>query len=402
MLISLAPLRDRRERVMGYALSTYPEETRGTPLGPDEEVRLTLEQVPQLSRMVGRSLVVPVTPALVREGAISRFASLDAVWLLVTEALEDSATRRAVDRLIGTGFHFALQGFPEGDPLPPSVAGSTVVLDGARTSASVLEARVKVLLEAGLRPLVRGVNDRATRHRVLAAGVPMYTGRQLARGASVAADRTTEDSVLRAIGMLAAFSDGRPPDASFDTFVRDDPHVAASLLKAMSSAAFGVRGPRSVSHALNLLGRDAILERLVAVTARLIGDAAQDQELAFTALRRARLCERLGTALDTAPHPRARVVAGLLSTLEFALAMPAPVIAQRLQLPPPLRDALDGRDRPLGQLLDVVDALENGWWEDLSVRCRNLSIRPRVVADAWLETWRGSRDELGLARPDYL
>jgi hypothetical protein len=402
MLISLAPLRDRRDRVMGYALSAYPEDTRSAPLDPDEEARLTLAQVPQVSRMVGRSLVVPVMPALVREGALARYASLDAVWLVATESLEDPATRRAVDRLIGAGFHFALQGFPEGDPLPPSVAGSTVVLDGARTSSSLLEARVKALLEVGLRPLVRGVDDRVTRQRVLAAGVPMYTGRQLARGASVAADRTTEDSVLRAIGMLAAFSDGRPPDAAFDTFVRDDPHVAASLLKAMSSAALGVRGPRSVSHALNVLGRDAILERLVAVTARLIGDAAQDQELAFTALRRARLCERVGTALDTAPHPRARVVAGLLSTLEFALAMPAPVIAQRLQLPPALRDALDGRDRPLGQLLDVVDAIEYGWWEDLTVRCRQLSIRPRVVADAWLETWRSSRDELGLSRPDYL
>jgi len=402
MLASLAPLRDRKERVVGYAVSSYPEETRGTPLGPDEESRRTLELVPQLARMVGRSLVVPITPAVVREGAITRFASLDAVWLIATESLEDPTTRRAVDRLIGAGFHFALHGFPEGDPLPPSLAGSTVVLDAARTSPSALEARVRALLEAGLRPLVRGVDDRVTRQRVLAAGVPMYTGRQLARGASVAADRTTEDSALRAITMLAAFSDGRPPDATFDAFVRDDPHVAASLLKAMSSAALGVRGPRSVSHALTMLGRDAIIERLVAVTARLIGEAAQDHELAFAALRRARLCERVGTALDTAPHPRARVVAGLLSTLEFALASPLPVIMQRLQLPSPLRDVLDGRVHPLGQLLDVVDAIEYGWWDDLTVRCRQLSIRPRVVAEAWLETWRSSRDELGLSRPDFL
>jgi EAL and modified HD-GYP domain-containing signal transduction protein len=157
-----------------------------------------------------------------------------------------------------------------------------------------------------------------------------------------------------------------------------------------------------VSHALTMLGRDAIIERLVAVTARLIGEAAQDHELAFSALHRARLCERVGTALDTAPHPRARVVAGLLSTLEFALASPLPVIMQRLQLPAPLRDVLDERKQPLGQLLDVVDAIEYGWWDDLTVRCRQLSIRPRVVAEAWLETWRSSRDELGLARPDYL
>lgn len=402
MLVSLAPLRDRRERVVGYAVSSFPDDPRDAPLGPDGEARRTLEYVPQLSRMVGRSLVVPVTPAVVREGAITRFASLDAVWLVATESLDDPQTRRAVDRLVGAGFHFALQGYPEGDPLPSSLAGSMVVLDAARTSAAALDSQVRALLDVGLRPLARGVDDRVMRQRILASGVPMYIGRQLTRGASVAADRTTEDSVLRAITMLAAFSDGRPPDATFDSFVRDDPHVAASLLKAMSSAALGVRGPRSVSHAMTMLGRDAIIERLVAVTARLIGEAAQDPELALAALRRARLCERVGTALDTAPHPRARVVAGLLSTLEFALASPAPVIAQRLQLPAPLRDVLDARVQPLGQLLDVVDAMEYGWWDDLTVRCRQLSIRPRVVAEAWLETWRSSRDELGLSRPDFL
>lgn len=401
MLITLVPLRDRRERVMGYAVSAHPDDVRGAPLGPDEEARRAIERVPALSRLAARSLVVPVTPTLVREGALSRFASVDAVWLIATEALDEPATRRAVERLVGAGFHFALQGFPEGAPLPPSLEGSTIVLDAARTPPAVLEARVRVLSEAGLRPLVRGVDDRVTRQRVLASGVPLYTGRQLTRGAAVAPDRTTEDSIVRAIGMLAAFADGRPPDATFDAFVRDDPHVAASLLKAMSSAALGVRGPRSVTHALTMLGRDAILDRLVVVTARLIGEAAQDPELGFAALRRARLCERVGNALDTAPHPRARIVAGLLSALEFALGSPAPILAQRLALPPALKDVMVDRALPLGQLLDVVDAIEYGWWDDCIARSQRLGVRPRVVADAWLDAWKIARDELGLARTDF-
>lgn len=401
MLASLAPLRDRRDRVVGYAVSAHPDDVRGGAIGPDAEARQIVEMVPQLSRLAARSIIVPVTPAVVREGAMTRFASVDAVWLIATEALDDPVTRRAVDRLIGAGFHFALQGYPEGDPLPLSFTGSTMVLDAARTSHAALAHQVRTLSEAGLRPLVRGVDDRVTRQRVLAAGVPLYAGRQLTRGAAVAPDRTTEDSILRAITMLAAFSDGRPPDAAFDAFVRDDPHVAASLLKAMSSAALGVRGPRSVSHALTMLGRDAIIERLVAVTARLIGEAAHDPELGFAALRRARLCERIGVALDTAPHPRARVVAGLLSMLEFAFAAPAPVLAQRITLPSPLRDVLDAREKPLGQLLDVVDAMEYGWWEDMTARCQRLGIRPQVVADAWLETWKSARDELGLSRADF-
>lgn len=399
MMISMTALRDRRSRVIGYSVSGCPDDHRQD-RGPDEEVRLVMEQVPVLARLASRGVIIPITPALVREGAITRFASVDAVWLIASEALDDPLTRRAVDRLIGTGFQFALLGFPEGEPLFPSLAGSIVVLDAARSSPAMLERQIRTLNEEGLKPLVRGVDDRVTLQRVLAAGTTLYSGRQLARGAAVAPDRTTEDSIIRSIRILSAFADGRPPDASFDRFVQDDPHVATSLLKTMASAAMGVRGPRSVSHALTMLGRDAIMERMVVVTARLMGEAAQDPELGFIALRRARLCERVGTALDTAPHPRLRVVAGLLSTLEFALGVPGEVIAERLDLSPALSDVLIERNRPLGQLMDVVDAMDYGWWDDMLSRSERLGIRPRVIGEAWLDAWRVARDELGATRSE--
>ena len=400
MLTSLLPIRDRRDRVIGYAVSSCPDDPRRGGADPDGEARRLVDMVGALTRLAGRSLVVPITPAIVRDGAITRFASADAVWLLATESLDDPVTRRAVDRLLGVGFHFALQGFPEGEPLPPSLVGSTIVLDAARTPPNALESRVRMLLDAGLRPLVRGVDDRLTRHRVLQAGVPLYCGRTLARGAATPVDRTAEESVIRAISMLAAFADGRPTDSSFDTFVHDDPHLAASLLRAMGSASLGVRGPRSVTHAITMLGRDAIMDRLVSVAARLIGDAAQDAELGFAALRRARVCERVGAALDNAPHPRLRVIAGLLSTLEFALGASAPILAERLALPAALRDVMLDRQLPLGQLLDVIDALELGWWDDVIARCGRIGVAPAVVADAWLASWRAARDELGITRND--
>jgi len=398
------PIRDRRDRVIGYQLSAFPRDVardggRGL-ADPDEESRQTVEMVGALTRLAARSLVVPVTPALVRDGAITRFASSDAVWLIATESLDDALTRRAVDRLLGAGFNFALDGYPEGDPLPTTLIGSTVVLDALRLTPEVLDTRIRALLEAGLRPLVRGVEERVTRHRVLAAGAAHFGGRLLARGAGTPVDRTTEDSVVRALAMLAAFADGRPPDAAFDAFVRDDTHLAASLLKAMSSAALGVRGPRSVAHAMTMLGRDAIMDRLVVVTARLIGEAGHDPELAFIALRRARTMERVGGALDNAPHPRARVVAGLLSVLEFALGAPAPILADRLGLPPLLHDVLLERQHGLGQLVDVLDAMEYGWWDDVVARSARIGLAPAVINDAWLSAWRAARDELGLGRMD--
>ena len=400
MLASLLPIRDRRERVIGYRVLSCPTHERRGRESPDQDVRRTVEMVASLARLAGKSIVVPVTPGIVREGALSRFASVDAVWLIATDAIDDAATRKAVERLLGAGFHFALEGYPDGEPLPASLLGATIVLDAQRHTPALLESRVRVLLEAGLRPLVRGVDDRAVRYRVLATGAPLYTGRLLTRAASAPIDSDAEASVLRSISMLAQFADGRPPNAAFDNFVRDDPHLAASMLRSIRSASFGARGPRSVEHALELLGRDAVMEQLVRVTAHLIGEAAHDPELALTALRRARVCERVGAALDGAPHPRARTLAGLLSVLEFALGVPPAMIVERLQLPLVLQDALMARREPLGQLLDVLDAMEYGWWEDLRARCGRLGIAPLVVGEASLAAWRAAREELGFARGD--
>ncbi len=380
---------------MAYSVSSCPAYDRARALDPDSESRHTLENVGSLTRMAGKQLIVPVTPTVLREGALTRFASTDAVWLLATDALDDASTRRAVERLLGMGLHFALQGFPEGAPLPSSITGATLVLDAQRLSATLLSSRVHVLLDAGLRPLVRNVDDRATRLRVLATGAPLLSGRLLARGATTPVNTAAEVSAIRALKTLAGFADGRPPDASFDTYVHEDAYLGASLLKALGSASLGVRGPRSVAHALNVLGRDAVMERLLAVTAHLLADAAHDPELGLVALRRARLVERLGAAVDGAPHPRARAIAGLLSVAEFALGAPSAQLAERLELPPVLADTMTDRATPLGRLIDVVDAMEYGWWTDLRSRCNQLGVAPLVVSEAWLAAWRAAKEELG-------
>lgn len=400
LLTSLLPIRDRRDRVVGYAVSACPVTERAGAAASDDDARRLLDNVSKLARQAGRSIVVPVTPAQVRDGAITRFASTDAVWLLATDALEDDRTRKGVDRLLSQGFHFALDGYPDGEPLSPSLANSTIVLDAWRTAPAMLDSRVRVVLQAGLRPLVRGVDDRAARHRALAAGATLHMGRLLIRSSATRIDRTAEESVVRALTMLAAFADGRAANAAFDAYVQDDPNIGASLLRAMSSAALGVRGPRSVTHAMTVLGRDAVMEQLVSVTARLIGEAAGDSELAFVALRRARLCERTGAALDSPTHQRARSVAGLLSVLEFAFGVPAHALLERIELPAPLRDTLEQRAQPLGRLLDMIDALDNGWWDDVRARCAALGISPLVVSQANVDAWRDARDELGILRTD--
>jgi EAL and modified HD-GYP domain-containing signal transduction protein len=407
MLIALAPLRDRREQVVGYQLHSHAlpaGQVRGVTDGGTSawHARELLAFVPALSRLADATLLVRTTPGLVHDGSLQRLDHLDLVWMVSADDLVDPSLRRELVRQLGSGLHFAIEGFPEGDPLPEAFAESLVVLNAATLSPAMLEIRSRMLVEAGLRPMVTGVDDRVTRQRALQGGAQVIGGRPLTRGAAIAPDRATEDSIFRVINILATFADTTTPDARFDAFIREDPYIATSLLKTISSAAIGVRTARSVEHAIQLLGREAVVERMLLVTGRMIGEVGGDHELATTALRRARVCELVGRLVEPTAQQRTLQLAGLLSTAEWALGRPADTIASRLTLPPRLADLLVHRTGRLGVLIDALDAYECGWWPSVTERCQQLGLPPATLGDAWVEAWRWARDELTTGRGDFL
>ncbi len=394
LLSTLLPVRDARERTIAYELRTHP--LAGHPFASiDDEVRatLTMLQRRELLRAVrGKPLYVPVSPSVLRGGAITGFASADIVFFVASDALEDADTVRAMERYVSAGFKFGFVGAELHAELPETLRGSPVAFDAGALSGLMLASTVQRLLDAGARPIARQVDDRATRERLRASGVFAFTGRPLPRGRSASND--ARPRVLRALKLLTALSDGRPPDATFDQFVASDPVVAQAVLRATSSAAVGTTRPRTLTHAFTLLGREEMIARLVVATSFLLGDCGGDPELPAIAIRRSRSLERLGGALDRVGHPRLRVVAGLLSVADGATGMPSVMLADELQAPAALRDSLVERELPLGALLDVIEAHEYGWWDDLFARCAAIGIAPSIVGDAWTEGWQHARVEL--------
>lgn len=394
MLATLIPVRDARERTIAYELRTHPVSPSGTG-DVDDEARatLTLLQRREVLRSVrGKPLYVPVTPAVLRGGAITGFASADVVFFLASDALDDSDTLRALERYATAGFRFGFVGSLLTTALPDALTGSPVAFDAGALGGLALANTVQRLLDAGARPIARQVDDRATRERLRAAGVFAFTGRPLPRGRS--ASNEARPRALRALSLLTLLADGRPTDASFDAFVASDPVVSQSVLRATASAAVGASKPRTLTHAFTLLGRDAMLERLLVATVFLLGDCGGDAELPAIAIRRSRALERLGGVLDRSGHPRARALAGVLSVADVATGLPPVVLSDELRAPPLLRDALVERRAPLGALLDVLEAHEYGWWDDLFTRCAALGIAPAVVGEAWFEGWQQARIEI--------
>lgn len=402
MLTTLIPVRDREERVDSYFLTasaTPPPGARTRPT-PEEEQRQMVELVAPLTRQAGKSLMVPVSGAMVLDGVLTRFASAESTWVLPPEAFADAATRRIIDRLVTSDFQFGIDSRADGAPLTgrlaDNLAGSVQLLDAARVPLTRLLDTVAKGEGTGVLCCVLNVDDRATRRRLLDAGVTWTCGRLLPRGGAVLADRKLDAAALATVVALAQYADGRPPDDRLEELLKDKA-VAEAVQKALQTTKLARPG-RSLTQMITLLGRDTLLDLTVIACARLLGEAARDPELGLVALRRARAAQRISAVLEEPPHPRACTMAGLLSAVEFALALPPTLLAEELPRNPVLLDALGARQRGLGEVLDLIDAMEFGWWDEVRGRSALLKASPSVIGDGWSAAWRTASDELAIGR----
>lgn len=398
LLTTLLPIRDARERVIAYELRTHPG-SRAASNDIDGEARavLALLRSRELLRLARpRPVHVPITPSVLRSGAITGLASADVVFTLAADVLEDGDGRRTLERYAASGFRFAFVVDDAATRLPSlagPLAGTWALFDASALGGGLAVASaVQRLLEAGARPIARHVDDRATRERLRASGVVAFSGRALprVRGAS----RDARRRALAALARLARLADGRPVDADTEQFVADDPELLASVLRAVAASSPGAGRPRALGPAILRLGREALLDRLMIGTAFLLADSAGAPEVATVAITRARILEQLGGALERTGHQRARVVAGLLSRAEPATGLPAALLADTLELSPAMRDVVVERTSPLGRLVDVVEAHEAGWWDDFLDRTERLGIAPAVVNDAWRSALGDARSEV--------
>jgi hypothetical protein len=403
MLNTLIPVRDRDERVTGYylAASATPAPAGRPPVSPEDEQRQMVELVAPLTRLSGKSLMLPVSGAMVLDGVLTRFASAEATWVLPPNAFADPATRRIIDRLVSSDFRFGVDHRADGAPLPGRLAdnlvGSVQLLDAAQVPLDRLLDTVAKGEAAGVRCCVLNVNDRATRRLLREAGAAATAGRYLPRGGAALADRKVDAAALGTVVALAQYADGRPPDDRLEALLSRDKVVADAVVKAMQSTKLARPG-RTLAQMITLVGRDTLLDLMIIAAARLLGEAARDPELALVALRRARAAQRISAVLEEPPHPRACTMAGLLSAVEFALAIAPFELAEQLPRNPLLLDALGARQRGLGEVLDLIDAMEFGWWEEVRGRSALLKASPGVVSDGWTAAWRTACEELGIGR----
>ena len=164
-------------------------------------------------------------------------------------------------------------------------------------------------------------------------------------------------SRLRRIELLAALS---APDADLETIlsiIAADPALSLRVLRASNSAAAGTASKvSSVRQAVVMVGLAHIRQWVMLMVIDDVAEATEDQMT--DTLARAKLCESMAGAVGAAPD--AGFMVGVVSGVARLLGMSRATMAEHLPLSAEISAALAAGSGPLGEVLRMVDAYENG------------------------------------------
>ncbi|PKO94184.1 MAG: hypothetical protein CVU16_04200 [Betaproteobacteria bacterium HGW-Betaproteobacteria-10] len=195
-------------------------------------------------------------------------------------------------------------------------------------------------------------------------------------------------SRLKLLEMLALIAEDADT-AKLDAIFRQESKLSYSLLRLVNSAAVAPRNPiTSFSQAINLLGRRQLQRWLQLLVYADPNNGQQPNPLLQKAAARGHQLELLAHHLTPLPAAEnlgdAAFMVGTFSLLDTLLNIPMPEILQQLPLPLIVQEALTKHSGGLGELLQAIDAAENGNFQYAAGKLSSLGISSAAHREAQL------------------
>ncbi|HVX41493.1 MAG TPA: HDOD domain-containing protein [Gemmatimonadaceae bacterium] len=386
ILVARQPVFDRREQLYGYDLvlrrpgSGAPGEPLPEQLVADTFLGIGIDQV-----AAGRRAFVTVDRDMLLGGAV-RLLPADRVVLQIGDDIgADGEVVQICDQLVWSGYRFSIvSGKPEALPDELLRLAEIVKVDVASVDTSTLSDITAWLRSYHVRLLAMHVRHRLERDVCTNLGFELFEGYRFTAPETLTRRDLPIEHVMT-FRLLKMVRDPRSGDAEIEDVLRRDVALSYKLLRMVNSAAVGGRDIWSIGHALRLLGREQVARWLGLL---LVTDSAKDGvrgELVHLALVRARMCEMMA---DAAGVPRARgplFLVGMLSLLDQLLETPMPLLADTMELAPDVRNALLQRADFYGAVLGLVEAYEQGAWDQVDALAQNVGVSPVALPPLYLE-----------------
>lgn len=284
---------------------------------------------------------------------------------VVIELLEtikiDNAVINRCKALKKMGFRLALDDFvynPTYEPIFESI--DIIKVDLLEMSPESIEEMITPLKRWPLTLLAEKVEDAYQFDRTQALGFELFQGYYFARPAIISGKSIDPSSVSVMKLMDQVLRDAELSEIE-DTF-RESPSLSYNLLRLVNSVALGMRAKiESIRHAIVLLGREQI-NRWAQILLFTHGDRPSGQNpLLQTVAMRGRLMELLvgsGAMGGTKRNADFAFMCGILSLIDALLLRPMEEIISELSLAETVCEALLSHEGDLGQLLTLVEKLE--------------------------------------------
>ena len=390
--IARQPILDAKARVFGYQL-LY--ECGPTPLAPvDGAAARTLSEailsigVDPLS--CGRPLFITLTRSLLLGGAGSLLPP-STVIILDEEINGDADVVDMCAQLRQLGYSLAVTQFGPTATTPELLAFAQYArVDLRRTKAADWKTVAGRLTARGIRPIAERVENAEVAAAAIGAGFSLLQGSYFCRPTTFQAAQIPARR-LAYIKLLSALNRDEVSMDEVEELVTHDLSLSVRVLRAVNSAAFGIRHEvTSLRHALVLLGL-AQVRKWASVWAMASLGEGDTSGLVGMSLVRARCCEYLGEVMPQR-EGGGYFLLGLCSMLDIILRRPMNVAIEDLPLPGLIREALLGRDNLARTVLETIMHYERGDWDAAYAGADRLNVNFDLLPDIYADAIRWARD----------
>jgi c-di-GMP-related signal transduction protein len=389
--VARQPIFDRNSAVSGYELLfRNSRENRFTATDIEAASAMSIEQSTAafgLDTLVGeRTAWVNLT----RGALLNEYYRLLPPGRTVIELLEsvrpDQRVLDACLRLKAEGYRLALDDYTFAAESAPLLAMADLVKVDFMQARARSDARViHRLRDRGIYLLAEKVETLAEHDEAIAAGYDLFQGYYYCRPEMVELNDLAP-SKLSQLQFLAEVTRGDTSFERLEELFRSDVALTTRLLRYLNSAAFGWRHEiASLRHALQLMGVEPLRKWATMMGFLSLGHD-RPRELVITALSRAHFAEEIGPRGGVAGYGLDLFLTGMLSVVDAMVGRPMREILDGLSIPDPVRAALTGGEHPVGSVLRVVQAYEQGNWPAVEAVRATCPIDDRALSEAYLRS----------------
>ncbi len=374
------PIFDRELNVFAYELLYRSENNPNSYDSSVDGDRATSEVIINSTLMMGLDQVTSGYPALInvsKEFLTAGHLPSSFAGKVIPEILEtatvDSKFVRTVQTYIDQGFHIALDDFEFHESWEPLLEIAHIIkLDVLKLGREGTQQHITQLKNYKAYKLAEKIDSYEEFEFYQSLGFDYYQGHFLSKP-KLLKEKTIPSSKAIACKLISQLCDPNIKADVITETLTQDARLTYKILKVANSAAMGLpREISSIQEALIFLGFDEV--KCWACLLSLISAEKQPDELVFTAMTRAKMCQLIAREMQYS-NASAFFTVGLISLFDALMGVSLEDVFMQMPFDEELKRAVCEYAGDMGKVLKAVLLYEQGKWNDLEKNSFPVNLR---------------------------